>query len=178
MRTEEAYAAALAAVRAHVATRVLVVVEAVEPVLALAAQVRRTLEVLERGAASARTAADPSRRARPARQPRAPRVRRGTGVARLRDVRRYLLAILHRLERAATNPREPVLQQQVDAVESAFADLLESLPPTRRASAEVTDIGWMVEELRVSLFAQSLGTSGPVSEKRVRTAIAAVTTSR
>ena len=83
----------------------------------------------------------------------------------------------HRLERAATNPREPVLQQQVDAVESAYADLLESLPPTRRAAADVTDIGWMVEELRVSLFAQSLGTSGPVSEKRVRTAIAAVAAS-
>ena len=40
----------------------------------------------------------------------------------------------------------------------------------------MTDIGWMVEELRVSLFAQSLGTSGPVSEKRVRAAIAAVAT--
>ena len=34
----------------------------------------------------------------------------------------------------------------------------------------------MVEELRVSLFAQALGTAGPVSEKRVRAAIAAVTT--
>ncbi len=81
-------------------------------------------------------------------------------------------------ERAATNPREPVLQEQVDAVEAAYADLLESLPPTRRAAAEVTDIGWMVEELRVSLFAQTLGTAGPVSEKRVRAAIAAVTASR
>ena len=50
--------------------------------------------------------------------------------------------------------------------------------PTRRAAADVTDIGWMVEELRVSLFAQSLGTAGPVSEKRVRAAIAAVTASR
>ena len=178
VRTEEAYAAALAAVRAHAATRVLGVVEAVEPVLGLAAQVRRTLEVLERGAASARTA--PTRA--DVRAQLDSLVRPGfvaaTGVARLRDVRRYLLAMQHRLERAATNPREPVLQQQVDAVESAFADLLESLPPTRRASAEVTDIGWMVEELRVSLFAQSLGTSGPVSEKRVRTAIAAVTASR
>jgi len=101
-----------------------------------------------------------------------------TGVARLRDVRRYLLAMQHRAERAATNPREPVLQEQVDAVEAAYADLLEALPPTRRAAADVTDIGWMVEELRVSLFAQTLGTAGPVSEKRVRAAIAAVTASR
>ena len=62
-------------------------------------------------------------------------------------------------------------------VEAAYADLLESLPATRRAAADVTDIGWMVEELRVSLFAQSLGTADPVSEKRVRTAIAAVAAS-
>jgi ATP-dependent helicase HrpA len=32
-------------------------------------------------------------------------------------------------------------------------------------------VGWLLEELRVSLFAQSLGTAVPVSEKRVRTAI-------
>ena len=67
-----------------------------------------------------------------------------------------------------------MLQEQVDGVEAAYADLLESLPAARRGAAEVTDIGWMVEELRVSLFAQALGTSGPVSEKRVRAAIAAV----
>ncbi|HET6968231.1 MAG TPA: DUF3418 domain-containing protein, partial [Ornithinibacter sp.] len=99
-----------------------------------------------------------------------------TGVTRLRDVQRYLRAMQHRLERAATNPREGLLQQQVDAVETAYADLLESLPATRRGATAVTDIGWMVEELRVSLFAQSLGTAGPVSEKRVRKAIADVAT--
>ncbi|GAA4406586.1 ATP-dependent RNA helicase HrpA [Fodinibacter luteus] len=174
VRTEDAYAAALAAVRTHAAARVLVVVEAVEPVLALAAQVRRTLESLDRGAASARTAATRA----DVRAQLDSLVRPGfvaaTGLARLRDVQRYLRAAQHRLERAATNPREPVLQEQVDAVETAYADLLETLPPVRRAAADVTDIGWMVEELRVSLFAQSLGTAGPVSEKRVRAAIAAV----
>jgi ATP-dependent helicase HrpA len=174
VRTEEAYAAALAAVRTHSATRVLAVVEAVEPVLALAAQVRRTLEALERGAASARTAATRA----DVRAQLDSLVRRGfvasTGVTRLRDVQRYLRAMEHRLERAATNPREGILQAQVDGVETAYADLLESLPATRRNAADVTDIGWMVEELRVSLFAQSLGTAHPVSEKRVRNAIAAV----
>jgi ATP-dependent helicase HrpA len=174
VRTEEAYAAALTAVRTHAATRVLAVVEAVEPVLALAGQVRRTLESLERGAAASRTAATRA----DVRAQLDSLVRPGfvaaTGVGRLRDVQRYLRAMQHRLERAATNPREPVLQQQVDAVEAAYADLLESLPPARRGAAEVTGIGWMIEELRVSLFAQSLGTAGPVSEKRVRRAIADV----
>ena len=53
-----------------------------------------------------------------------------------------------------------------DAYEAAI-DRYEvgELPP---AAAEV---GWLLEELRVSLFAQSLGTAQPVSAKRVRTAI-------
>ena len=32
-------------------------------------------------------------------------------------------------------------------------------------------VRWMIEELRVSLFAQTLGTNGPVSEKRIYTAL-------
>ena len=71
-----------------------------------------------------------------------------------------------------------MLQETIDRVEEQFADLPESLPATRRGAADVTDLGWMVEELRVSLFAQSLGTAYPVSEKRVRAAITAVASSR
>ncbi len=172
VRSETAYEAALAAVRAHSATRVLRVVEAVEPVLVLAAQVRRTLEALATGAAAGATAtARADVRAQLDGLVR-PGFVAATGLARLPDLERYLKAAQHRLERAATNAREPVLQEQVDAVESAYADLLEALPPTRRAAPEVTEIGWMVEELRVSLFAQTLGTKGSVSEKRVRRAIA------
>ncbi len=178
VRTEEAYAAALAAVRSHAASRVLVVVEAVEPVLALAARVRRTLESLEQGAASARTAATRADVRAQLDSLVGPGFVARTGLRRLRDVQRYLRAAQHRLERAATNPREAVLQETIDRVEEDFADLLESLPATRRGATDVTDLGWMVEELRVSLFAQSLGTAHPVSEKRVRAAIAAVASSR
>ncbi|MGZ4745305.1 MAG: DUF3418 domain-containing protein, partial [Oryzihumus sp.] len=53
-------------------------------------------------------------------------------------------------------------------------DLLASLPPTRRAADDVRDLRWMVEELRVSLFAQTLGTAYPVSEKRIYKAMDAV----
>ncbi len=173
VRTPEAFEAALSAVRTHAVARVLGVIEAVEPVLVLAAEVRRTLGSLEVGAAAAATSAARA----DVRAQLEGLVRPGfvaaTGVSRLRDLQRYLRAAQHRLERAATNPRERVLQEQVDAVETAYADLLDALPPARRAAPEVTDIAWMVEELRVSLFAQALGTSGPVSEKRVRRAIAA-----
>ena len=38
------------------------------------------------------------------------------------------------------------------------------------------EIEWMVHELRVSLFAQHLGAQGPVSEKRIRSALANLNT--
>ncbi|NHA66811.1 ATP-dependent RNA helicase HrpA [Phycicoccus flavus] len=173
VRTEDDFAAALAAVRTHAATRVLTVVEAVEPVLALAAQVRRTLDALERGGAARATATTRADVRAQVDGLVRPGFVAATGLARLRDLVRYLRAAEHRLERAAANAREPVLQEQVDAVESAYADLLDGLPSARRRAPEVVDIAWMVEELRVGLFAQSLGTAYPVSEKRVRRAIAA-----
>ena len=37
---------------------------------------------------------------------------------------------------------------------------------------------WMIEELRVSLFAQMLGTSGPISEKRIQAALDRLADSR
>jgi ATP-dependent helicase HrpA len=43
------------------------------------------------------------------------------------------------------------------------------------AAEDVCDIGWMIEELRVSLWAQQLGTARPVSEQRIYRAIDAVT---
>ena len=45
----------------------------------------------------------------------------------------------------------------------------------RAAADDVRDIAWMIEELRVSLWAQQLGTARPVSEQRIYRAIDAVT---
>jgi ATP-dependent helicase HrpA len=39
---------------------------------------------------------------------------------------------------------------------------------------EVEEVGWMIEELRVSLWAQTLGTAFPVSEKRIEKALDAL----
>ena len=41
----------------------------------------------------------------------------------------------------------------------------------RRDDPDVREVRWMIEELRVSLFAQTLGTSGPVSERRIEKAL-------
>ena len=95
-----------------------------------------------------------------------------TGEDRLRHLTRYLRAMEVRLERAARNPREAQLQATIDSVETAYADLLDTLPEPRRRSQAVLDLAWLIEELRVSLFAQGLGTAEKVSDKRVLAAIA------
>ena len=53
----------------------------------------------------------------------------------------------------------------------AYQRAVEGLPAARRSGADVQSVRWMIEELRVSLFAQVLGTSGPVSEKRIQAAL-------
>jgi ATP-dependent helicase HrpA len=85
------------------------------------------------------------------------------GAARLPDLRRYLRAVEHRLDRLAkTWPKDRALMQRVQAVEAAYDDLR-----ARRDGPEVAALRWRLEELRVSLFAQSLGTAEPVSEPRL-----------
>jgi ATP-dependent helicase HrpA len=46
-------------------------------------------------------------------------------------------------------------------------------PAGRPVPAELAEVPWLIEELRVSHFAQGLGTRGPVSSKRIRRALAA-----
>ena len=102
-----------------------------------------------------------------------------TGRARLADLSRYLTAIGRRLDRlphGVEADRKRMLQ--VHAVEDAYDDVVRALPPARRDAADVRDIGWQIEELRVSLWAQQLGTPRSVSEQRIYRAIDAVAGSR
>ena len=173
VRSRAAFDEALAATRTHVAQRVLTVVAEVEPVLAQRTEV---LALLDRMTAPAVAVTVADVRAQLDGLLR-PGFVADTGLARLPDLRRYLRGISLRLERAADNPRRDAgHQESIDAVEGAYADLLDALPPLRRRSPDVVAIGWMIEELRISLFAQSIGTAQSVSAKRVRAAIAAVPT--
>ncbi|WP_232835875.1 ATP-dependent RNA helicase HrpA [Actinocorallia populi] len=84
-----------------------------------------------------------------------------TGFARLPDVLRYLRAVDHRLDRLPDNPnRDRQLMAQVAGVRQEWERA--GRPP---------EVRWMIEEYRVSLFAQSVGTRYPVSDKRIRKAI-------
>ncbi|MEU5944873.1 ATP-dependent RNA helicase HrpA [Micromonospora sp. NPDC047465] len=91
-----------------------------------------------------------------------------TGYARLPDLLRYLTAIERRLDRLPGNPqRDKQQQDRIAVVQKEYQDMLAALPPSRRQSAAVRQIRWMIEELRVNVFAQALGTPYPVSEQRI-----------
>jgi ATP-dependent helicase HrpA len=90
------------------------------------------------------------------------------GYGRLPDLVRYLLAIERRLDRLPENPgRDAELMVTVHRCEDALADARRRLPEGRRNTAPMRAVRWMIEELRVSLFAQTLGTPAPVSERRI-----------
>jgi ATP-dependent helicase HrpA len=96
-----------------------------------------------------------------------------TGWARLHDVPRYLRALQVRLDKLPENPgRDRTLAHQVDVLTQEYEQALRRLHPSRRDEEPARQIRWMLEELRVSLFAQQLGTRFPVSDKRIRKAMA------
>jgi ATP-dependent helicase HrpA len=86
------------------------------------------------------------------------------GADRLPDVARYVRAVEHRVERAATKPdRDRARIAEVQALEHAY----------RAVAAHDLDgsVRWMLEELRVSTFAQSIGAKGSPSPQRLRAAL-------
>ncbi|WP_443035313.1 ATP-dependent RNA helicase HrpA [Streptomyces sp. BE20] len=97
-----------------------------------------------------------------------------TGWQRLPDLKRYLLAVDRRLEALPNHPQRDSQQLlKVQQVQQAYGELLAAVPAGQQPSEEVRAIRWMIEELRVSFFAQSLGTPSPVSEKRIMKAMEA-----
>ncbi|MGW6913283.1 ATP-dependent RNA helicase HrpA [Kitasatospora sp. NPDC054939] len=91
-----------------------------------------------------------------------------TGWQRLPDLKRYLLAVDRRLEALPNHPQRDAQQLlKVQQVQQEYGELLAAVPAGLEPSPEVRAIRWMIEELRVSFFAQSLGTPSPVSEKRI-----------
>jgi ATP-dependent helicase HrpA len=174
VRGGEDFEWALSALRTHVTARVVQVIGLVEPILAKHLTLTNQLAALE---ASTNPAVRPmvaDVRAQ-VRELVRPGFVADTGVARLPDLDRYLRAALHRLEKAPAHlARDAQALEQVDLVEGRYADLLERLRPAQRGAADVVAIGWMIEELRVSLFAQTIGTAYSVSPQRIIKAIAKV----
>ena len=92
----------------------------------------------------------------------------------LAHLERYLRALVMRVEKAASSPsaasQDTALAFQVsqarEVVDKARAKAA-SLPADPQREALLEEARWMVEELRVSLFAQTLGTSRKVSLQRI-----------
>jgi ATP-dependent helicase HrpA len=82
-----------------------------------------------------------------------------TPFEQLRHLPRYLRTMMLRCERMDTNPSR---YEQCVRQLRAYEDRLPTLPIERR-----TELRWMVEELKVSFFAQELGTQYPISPKRI-----------
>lgn len=100
----------------------------------------------------------------------------GNGWKRLGDTLRYLHAIERRMEKLAVDPHSDRARMlKVESVQQAWTQWFNKLPPQRKDDEEVQDIRWMIEELRVSFFAQQLGTPYPISEKRILQAMEQVT---
>ncbi|GAA2174136.1 ATP-dependent RNA helicase HrpA [Agrococcus versicolor] len=96
-----------------------------------------------------------------------------TGVARLGRMPVYVKAVEHRVRRLPEAAHRDV--QWMAEVQEAVAALRAAggaIPLPATAPERLREARWMIEELRVSLFAQSLGARGPVSVQRVRRALA------
>ena len=97
-----------------------------------------------------------------------------TGAARLPDVVRYLKATEHRLAKLPEAPhRDAARLQEIQPLERRYVRLLRHLDRDE-ITPEVIEAGWLLEELRVSVFAQQLGTARPVSVQKVTKALAAL----
>ena len=91
-----------------------------------------------------------------------------TGAAQLPQLRRYLRAMTQRLADAPGNlARDRDRQAQVEVVLADLAELRAKLGD----GVDLSELRWMIEELRVSLFAQKLGTAYPVSVQRIQRAM-------
>lgn len=96
----------------------------------------------------------------------------GNGWHKLADTLRYLQAIERRLEKLPVDPHSDRARMvKVEKIQQAWQSWYNKLPPVRRDDADVQEVRWMLEELRVSYFAQQLGTPYPVSEKRIQQAM-------
>ncbi|MEN2740193.1 ATP-dependent RNA helicase HrpA [Microbacterium sp. X-17] len=94
------------------------------------------------------------------------------GLARLPHVERYLRALLARLAGLADNPgRDRQRQTEFERAAAAYAEAGGTIPLPDDPDPRLAHARWLLEELRVSLFAQSLGTAEPVSPQRILKAL-------
>jgi ATP-dependent helicase HrpA len=89
------------------------------------------------------------------------------GADRLGDVRRYVDGIDYRVERLADDVARDLRRiDEVAALDRRYDAYLRRLGRTR-PGPDAVEVRWLLEELRMSLFAQPLGVGERVSARRV-----------
>ncbi|WP_152663155.1 ATP-dependent RNA helicase HrpA [Arsukibacterium ikkense] len=95
------------------------------------------------------------------------------GAGRLQDILRYLQAMQKRLEKLPVDPqRDRLLMHEYQKAADAYDTLLGKYAGNPLLPEPVSAIYWMLQELKVSLHAQQLGTPYPISVKRILHAVA------
>jgi ATP-dependent helicase HrpA len=103
----------------------------------------------------------------------APGFVRRSGTDRLPDVHRYVRGIEYRLDHLGGDvARDQRRMAEVRPLERSIAAALDGTPGRDH---DVRELVWMIEELRMSTFAQPLGVKGPVSAKRIRQSFRSIT---
>jgi ATP-dependent helicase HrpA len=96
------------------------------------------------------------------------------GATQLRRYPTYLAALEQRRERLDGQlNRDRQLMDQVADLQDAYLHQVDALPAGRPPGAHLRQVRWMLEEYRVSLWAQQLGTPYPVSDQRIRRSLQA-----
>lgn len=95
-----------------------------------------------------------------------------TGLSRLAHLPRYLQGALLRVETLADNPgRDRQRLTEFERAAAVYTDAGGTIPLAPGAAPAIARARWLLEEYRVSLFAQQLGTAEPVSLPRITKAL-------
>lgn len=101
-----------------------------------------------------------------------------TPIERLRNLPRYIQAQALRVRKALRSPSDLARDErsaqalaQVDEELRELRELMDTRPFDARHASDFEELLWMREELRVSLFAQELGTARKISPQRMLAAI-------
>jgi len=79
-----------------------------------------------------------------------------------------LQGMLRRLEKLPIDPNQDRLKLiEVDKVNNSYQGILLKQRKDKPIDQHLLETRWLIEELRISLFAQNLGTAAPISVKRI-----------
>nr|WP_308220992.1 ATP-dependent RNA helicase HrpA [Microbacterium sp. CIAB417] len=92
-----------------------------------------------------------------------------TGAERLVHLPRYLDGMLERLNTLANEPgKDRARLSEYERMAKAFEDAGGTIPLPADAPPALLETRWLLEEYRISVFAQRLGTAQPVSPQRIQ----------